>query len=107
MNTSNFNSDVNFNISNINTLTNEELLSKLSESPNQLINFFDVMCNKYNQWYTKKTDYFDKIFKKLEEFNSDCKLDQSQITKITDITKLIYSSINKNELKKEISIFFQ
>src|ERR1700722_10943083 len=85
--------------------TNEEAIQKVSEKPENLVNFFEVISDKDHEWHLKESINFLSTFKKINELNSANKFDQNQINRISKISTKIYPLIVENETQTEVSNF--
>jgi hypothetical protein len=86
--------------------TNEEAIQKISEKPENLIRFFEIVSNKDNEWHLKNSKAFYRTFRKVSELNTENKLNNDQIKRISDISKSISLLTVESRIKTEIQNFF-
>lgn len=67
----------------------EQMVEAYSESSLNLISLFEMATGVENQKFVKDTDLINKIYKKIEIFDLDKKLNDSQINRILSLSKNI------------------
>lgn len=84
-----------------------ELMEKLDQEPEKMIEFYKFICDINNKLYEVKPDLVNTVVDRIKTLDDSGKLDDNQIKKIMHINAFIHPNLGDLKIKDNVSSYFQ